>query len=298
MKISEQTIEGLIEIITGSTQKSPHRSDRELIKFFNKLGERDLYGPSFPGGTTYVRGKLTKFNGTEGIKRVICSAFDSLLESDFDEEWQADWFNGLLEQDGYRLNLENSDGGYPIYEGNEFVDFIEAPPYFEVTSLAPEIIVPEGLAAISHDGVREQISKAKKRIAEGDVSGAISTSYTLVEQLLKHILEDKDVVMSNKERGNIRKLFQKAAKQLDLDSGSDTIADHLKPILDGLQKIVLGLYEVSNNAGDRHAGPYNPAPRHATLSVNAATTLSGFLVDTHNHLRCGDAHTEPNGSGA
>jgi hypothetical protein len=53
----------------------------------------------------------------------------------------------------------------------------------------------------------------------------------------------------------------------------------LKPILDGLQKIVGGLYSLSNRAGDRHARKYNPAQRHAKLAVNSTFALAEFLVE-------------------
>ena len=70
-------------------------------------------------------------------------------------------------------------------EGDQYVD---ADPYFEVQPVLPAAIVPQGLAAISHHAVNEQISKANKRIAAGDYAGAIASSYTLTEHLLKLIL--------------------------------------------------------------------------------------------------------------
>jgi len=54
--------------------------------------------------------------------------------------------------------------------------YVEANPYFEVQPVVSTAIVPEGLAAISHNAVNEQISKANKRIAAGDFAGAAETS--------------------------------------------------------------------------------------------------------------------------
>ena len=69
MRISDKTIQRLIEIITGNTDKSPSRSGPQLIEFFRDFGERDLYGQGFPGRGAYVREKLRQFNGTETMKQ-------------------------------------------------------------------------------------------------------------------------------------------------------------------------------------------------------------------------------------
>ena len=63
--------------------------------------------------------------------------------------------------------------------------YVEADPYFETQPLLPAAIVLEGLAVISHNAVNEQITKANKRLAAGDFAGAIASSYTLTEHLLK-----------------------------------------------------------------------------------------------------------------
>ena len=66
--------------------------------------------------------------------------------------------------------------------------YVEADPYFETQPLLPAAIVLEGLAVISHNAVNEQITKANKRLAAGDFAGAIASSYTLTEHLLKLIM--------------------------------------------------------------------------------------------------------------
>jgi len=175
MNLSAKTIERLVEIITGNTQKSPYRSGPQLIEFFRDFGERDLYGQGFPSRAIYVQDKLRKFNGTETMKQVVPAAFDFFGEDDFNPEEQAEAFNHLLVRDGCRLVLEYRSGWM---QGDRYV---EADPYFEVQPLVPAAIVPEGLSAISHNAVNEQIAKANKRIAAGDFAGAIASCYTLTE---------------------------------------------------------------------------------------------------------------------
>ena len=283
VRITSRTIERLTEVILGGPERSPYRTGRALVEFFRDFGERDLYAQvSFPGRANYVREKLRKFNGTETLERIVSAAFDFIDEDCFDAEGQAAEFNRTRARDGYRLALEYRR---QWMEGDRRV---EVDPYFEVQSLSPSPLVPEGLAAISHAGITEQVSKANARLSSGDHAGAIASSYTLVEDLLKLILREAGVAFKENE-GDIRKLYGLARGPLNLDPSGEGIAGPLKPILDGLQKLVSGLFEVSNKASDRHARRYNPAARHARLAVSAAFALCEFLVASRDYQRDRDS---------
>ena len=284
MRISAKTIERLTDIITGNTEKSPYRSGPQLIEFFRDFGERDLYGQGFPTRAHYVQEKLRKFNGMETMERIVSAIFDFFGEDEFNPEEQAEAFNRLLVRDGYRLVIEYRSGWM---QGDRYV---KADPYFEVQSVLPAVIVPEGLAAISHNAVNEQISKASKRIATGDFAGAIASSYTLTEHLLKLILREAGVAF-NENEGDIRALYKLVREPLNLNPAGEGIAAPLKPILDGFQKLVSGLYEISNKASDRHARRYNPAAHHTKLAVNAAFALCEFLVESRDYQGNRDAHS-------
>ena len=284
MRISAKTIERLTEIIAGNTGKSPKRSGPQLIEFFRDFGERDLYGKDFPARAYYVKEKLNKFNGTETMEEIISAAFDFFGEDEFNPEEQAAAFNHLLVGDGYRLAIEYRSGWM---EGDRYV---EANPYFETQPLSVAAIVPEGLAAISHNAVNEQITKANKRIATGDFAGAIASSYTLTEHLLKLILREAGAAF-NENEGDIRALYKLVREPLNLNPAGEGIATPLKPILDGFQKLVSGLYEISNKASDRHARRYNPAAHHAKLALNAAFALCEFLVESRDYQGRRDARS-------
>ena len=224
MRISAKTMERLTEIITGNTEKSPYRSGPQLIEFFRDFGERDLYGKDFPARAYYVQEKLNKFNGTETMEEIISAAFDFFGEDEFNPEEQAAAFNHLLVRDGYRLAIEYRSGWM---EGDRYV---EANPYFETQPLSVAAIVPEGLAAISYNAFNEQITKANKRIATGDFAGAIASSYTLTEHLLKLILREAGVAF-NENEGDIRALYKLVREPLNLNPAGEGIATPLKPIL-------------------------------------------------------------------
>ena len=119
--------------------------------------------------------------------------------------------------------------------------------------------------------------------------GQYASSYTLTEYLLKLILRETGVTFSENE-GDIRALYRLVCEPLNLNPGGEDIAAPLKPILDDFQKLVSGIYEVSNKASDRHARRYNPAAHHAKLAGNAAFALCEFPVESREYqVRTRDA---------
>lgn len=282
VKISEKSIEKLTDIITGNGQASPRRSGPQLICFFNDFGERDLYGRDFPSRAHYVQEKLQKFNGTDMMKCIICSAFNFWGEQGFDPKNEARQFNQALAQDGYRLIVCYYPG---FMQDNEYM---KGEPYFELHPVGKGVITPHSLLSMSHAAISEHIAKTNYKVDTGDFSGAITSAYTLVEHLLKLLLKETNTPHKQNE-GDIRALFNTLRGPLGLDPASDTIASPLKPILSGFQKLVGGLYEIANKASDRHARRYNPARHHAQLAANAAFSLSGFLFDSYEYQKARSA---------
>lgn len=138
--------------------------------------------------------------------------------------------------------------------------------------------------ALTQASVTEHVEKARAKIASGDFSGSITSAYTLVEALMKALLR-QIAPGFNENEGDIRQLYNALKGPMNLDPKEDTIDRVLKPILDGFQKQVGGLYELANKASDRHARRYNPARHHAKLAVNCAVTLCEFLLESHEHQR-------------
>ena len=108
--------------------------------------------------------------------------------------------------------------------------------------------------------------------------------------MLKLILREAGVAF-NKNEGDIRALYKLVREPLNLNPAGEGIATPLKPILDGFQKLLSGLYEISNKASDRHARRYNPAAHHAKLAVNAAFALCEFLVESRDYQGSRDPHS-------
>ncbi len=110
MKISEHTIDALVQIIAGdrSLALSPYRSGSELVKFFNNLGWNDTYGEGFPTRSSYVREKIMVSNGTTKLRSIVNAAVDprEYFATDFDVRKSVDHINYYLIFDGYNLQQD------------------------------------------------------------------------------------------------------------------------------------------------------------------------------------------------
>lgn len=278
MRLSEKTISALSEIIT----ENPYRTGPQLIDYFARYGDRDLYGPDFGSRSAYTLSKLRQFNGKPAIRAIVADAFDQFDREGADPEAMASLFNKKLMLDGYALTIEFQHG---FMHGDRY---IEGPAFFKILERGNAIPEPEGLTSLQHAAVAEQVSKCRDRIANGDFSGAIASTYTLVEEFLKLVLAGAEVDFQA-QQGDVRELYRLLRTKLGLDPSEQAMDPTLKPILDGLQKIVGGLFDMSNRASDRHARVYNPSKRHAKLAVNAAFSFCEFILDVIDARRAKNA---------
>jgi hypothetical protein len=135
------------------------------------------------------------------------------------------------------------------------------------------------ISALESEQIRMAWSRALERRAS-DPAGAITAARSLLESVLKHILDAEGVAYSPAE--NLPKLYGKAAEVLKLARAQHNEQD-VKRVLGGCHSVVDGLASLRNNLGDAH-GPspraVAPAQRHAALAVNAAGTIAMFLVET------------------
>lgn len=108
MKLSSKTLEKLRKIINGD-DTSDYRSGSALVKFFNELGFRDVYGQGFPSRWVYTDEKLQIINGTPELDKCIKNTFAvvnyigriSELDSLIDE------FNQYLAFDKWAVKRDN-----------------------------------------------------------------------------------------------------------------------------------------------------------------------------------------------
>jgi hypothetical protein len=151
--------------------------------------------------------------------------------------------------------------------------------HFVSDTLNTAIVHAPSLVQLTEASIQEHLDKARHKIVNGDLAGAIANAYTLVEEFLKQLLR-KTGTRFNGSEGDIGALYKAVAAPLHLDRKGESLENYLKAILEGLQRQIGSLFEVANKASDRHARKYNPAPHHAKLAVNAALTLCAFLLDS------------------
>ena len=114
-----------------------------------------------------------------------------------------------------------------------------------------------------------------------DPEHAITLARSLVESACKHILDELQVPYADSD--DAPTLYKKVAAELNL--APDHHAEQVfKQTLSGVVNVVNGLSGVANKYGDRHGAGSGrrskPSPRHARLVVNAAGTITAFVVDT------------------
>lgn len=275
LSLSPKAIDQLVDIITGNSKKSPYKSGPNLVEFFNRFGADDLYGSGFPSRHTYCRDKLCQFNGSEKMGVIVCAAFD-FFAGDCNPENEAYQFNKVLSSQGFRLALDHYPGWM---NGN---DYIEGESFFKIVDAGRPTIQPPTFL-LNSISLSEHTEKARRRIAERDYSGAITSSYTLVEEFLKLALREEEVDFKESE-GDIRKLYRLLAADRGLDVDVDT-PEPLKPLLSGLSTMVSGFFEMANKRGDRHASIYKASAHHAKLTVNLAFSFCDFLLESREHQK-------------
>lgn len=144
------------------------------------------------------------------------------------------------------------------------------------------------LNKLNSESVHEIWLKSINRITN-DPEGAITAARTLLENVIKHILNNLEINYSD-ENDDLPKLYSLVTKALNL-SPAQHLEDIFKQILGGCHSVVLGLSSLRNKISDAHANgkrPVKPAKRHAELAVNLAGTMATYLVASweHNKLAC------------
>ncbi len=118
-----------------------------------------------------------------------------------------------------------------------------------------------------------------------DPGGAITVAKSLLESVLKHILDDINIEYS--KNPELHELYKKVAENLQL-STAQYEEDVFKKILGGCSGIVSGLGRLRNVMGDAHGQGrknYRATPRHAQFAINIAGSMALFLLETYKYRK-------------
>lgn len=114
-----------------------------------------------------------------------------------------------------------------------------------------------------------------------DPEGAITIARTLIESVLKHVLDDYKIQYS--KNMDLHELYKLVSKKFELSS-DDHSEKLFKQILGGCSQVISGLGSLRNDLGDAHGKGkkvYRSSKRHAELAVNLAGTMCLFLLRTY-----------------
>ncbi len=127
--------------------------------------------------------------------------------------------------------------------------------------------------------IHSQWQKAVAR-KDKDPDGAITAARTLIESVLKYILDKQNIEYGNNIE--LSELYKKVAKELNMapEQHQEQI---FKQILGGANGIISGLGALRNKLGDAHGTTLKtikPLSRHSELAVNLAGSMSIFIYRT------------------
>ncbi|EGS80633.1 abortive infection family protein [Staphylococcus epidermidis] len=103
----------------------------------------------------------------------------------------------------------------------------------------------------------------------------------MVESIFKYILDSEEEQFNNNE--TLIVLYKKVSNILNLSPGKHN-ENTFKTIMSGMISVVNGLDEVRNEYDDTHGKSkksYKPETRHAFLTINAARTITEFLLASY-----------------
>lgn len=176
------------------------------------------------------------------------------------------------------LEMSNRDIKHEIIEiFNDCINFLEE-GQFEVQLIKVNLDVP---SSIDFDKYLEKFIKCEKRLEDRDYSGVVTLSQSIVEGVIKHLLDLLDVKHTGKEK--FPQLFTSLSNNLNLDA-KDEKNKKLRQVISGFNSVVHGLNQVRNDVGDGHDGKKADF-HHALLTLNSAKTMTSFLFHTYEYQK-------------
>ena len=115
---------------------------------------------------------------------------------------------------------------------------------------------------------------------------------TLLENTFLYILDNEKIEYSEREKGDLRKLFQKSKDLLNFsaekikDITIDSVLKEQFISLSGsLENIVGCIATISNKMSARHACEAEPLRHHCLLCVNSGFALVQFILEVYNNKK-------------
>jgi hypothetical protein len=258
INLNSKTLEKLRELINTEIE---YKSGPRLVEFFNEFGFNEEYGNDFPSRWQYTDSKLNEINNTAKMEQCILKVFNPI---------------NFIESPDTLKNIINVFNEYLAFDNYVIKKYDKS---IVIESTQKDTVVDETVQ-FDEAHIHIQWQKAIDRKIS-DPEGAITTARTLIESVLKYILDEKNIKYN--ENTDLSELYKEVSKSLNLapEQHQEKI---FKQILGGANGIISGLGSLRNKLGDAHGkskANIKPKERHSELAVNLAGAMALFLYKTY-----------------
>jgi hypothetical protein len=190
----------------------------------------------------------------------------------------------------FRTYWLRNDGHGSWQARRDMLEAIFEPTRKELSTLESRLAGPkikeETISGLRNPAaIREHLARLQ-RVAQSDPPLAIGTAKELIESTAKTVLQERGLVVN--DRDDLPVLVKQAQEAVGLHPSSGRPGpdgtDAVKRILGGLTNIAAGIGELRNRGyGTGHGPPgarVGLRSRHARLAVNAAMTWCSVMLDT------------------
>lgn len=241
---------------------------REELDQINGLNEFQLV-------EYFQDGLIARATGDNFDNQFYTSVRNRLLSNKTIEKFLPEWVKTKRTIDQFWTFIKGRFSTYQ--ERREFLweEFASVLNYLETKSTSP---LQESIV-FDEAHIHTQWQKAIER-KQLEPEGAITSARTLIESVLKYILDEQDIKYN--DGAELPDLYKEVAKSLNLapEQHQEQI---FKQILGGSSGIISGLGALRNKLGDAHGKSKNsvkPSERHSELAVNLAGAMAIFLYKT------------------
>jgi Abortive infection C-terminus len=271
-------LKALVDVITGggANDSTPsvgvYRSGPKIEQFFLDCGLDMRVGSDsrVPATTDFLRGISKRDDGEDAFTRVMLRVADPRDYLDAPERGHAvvERLNAALQADGFAIAIVD---GKPLLIARQLAGAV-------VTAFA------EKTALLDFDTVQTDITRALAS-AKDDPEDAVTAACSLIESVCRSILVELGLPLPPKK--DIDGLVRAVQEPLGLSPGRmdlpPEIEADIRQALGGLTSVAKGIGALRTHAGDAHGrerGFRRIDGRIARLAINAASSISMFLIET------------------
>ncbi|MFZ7131433.1 MAG: abortive infection family protein [Eubacteriales bacterium] len=254
-----------------------HSTDNRFDNFYSDIWQHRMNNYDWDDDWIFYDPRTNLFHCDDQLfLRFLCETIHPVVRPTNEEVIRLlQLYNLFLRNNGYEIVEKTRMSGKPVFVGRKVI----LSSSMSIESLRSEF------KNLDAEYISQQITRMEAAV-NSDVGLAIGTAKELIETCCKTIISERSGELN--ESWDLPKLVKATVKLLKLTPSdikdSAKASDTIKVILSNLATITNGISELRNKYGTGHGKESKSkglSPRHAKLSVGAASTLAIFLYETH-----------------